>query len=47
MYKNLGNEIYFYYLDDAPYGELDDNTKNKIEDIIYDDLSKRHIFGED
>ena len=45
MYKNLGNEIYFYYLDDAPYGELDDNTKNKIEDIIYDDLSKRHIFG--
>ena len=47
MYKNLGNEIYFYYLDDAPYGELDDNTKNKIEDIIYDDLNKRHIFRKD
>ena len=47
MYKDLGDEIYFYYLDNAPYGELDYNTKNKIEDIIRDDLNKRHIFGED
>lgn len=31
---------------DDHYGELDDNTKNKIEDIIRDDLNKRHIFGE-
>lgn len=46
MYKDLGDEIHFYYLDNAPYGELDDNTKNKIEDIIRDDLNKRHIFGE-
>lgn len=46
MYKNLGNEIYFYYLDDAPYGELSDDTKNEIEEVIYDDLYKRHIFGE-
>lgn len=47
MYKDLGDEIYFYYLDNAPYGKLDDSTKNKIEDIIRDDLNKRHIFGED
>ena len=34
MYKDLGDDIYFYYLDNAPYGELDDNTKNKIEEIM-------------
>lgn len=47
MYKDLGDEIHFYYLDNAPYGKLDDSTKNKIEDIIRDDLNKRHSFGED
>ena len=46
MYKNLGNEIYFYYLEDAPYGELSDDMKNEIEDVICEDLRKRHIFGE-
>lgn len=30
MYKDLGDEIHFYYLDNAPYGELDDNTKIKL-----------------
>lgn len=47
MYKDLGDEVRFYYLDNAPYRKLDDDTKNKIEDIIRDDLNKRHIFSED